>query len=119
VRKLLLRAAAIGAVLSGTLMVLPGTAMAFGASRTCATPTCSIDASGFPGGQISVDADTHGIGNSSWVLFRIATFPVPVCSANFAATDPPRSWVCNSLPAGSYVASVSGPAGPTNIGIRW
>jgi hypothetical protein len=113
-----MRSAAVGAVVSSALVALPGTAHAAGASRTCAGFTCSIDASGFTGGQLAVDADTHGVGTANWTVYKKPALN-RVCSTNFSASDPPRSWVCNNLASGSYVAVVTGPAGPTNIGVRW
>jgi hypothetical protein len=115
-RKLLLSAVTVGVVASSALIALPGTAVAAGASRTCAANSCSIDAPGFTGGQLAVDADVHGVGTAKWTVLRGIT---TVCSVSFPASDPPRSWVCNNLPAGRYVAFVVGPAGPTNIGLRW
>ncbi|MCE7002242.1 hypothetical protein LWC34_05280 [Kibdelosporangium philippinense] len=110
------RAAVLGTVAAAAFVMTPLAAFAGGNSNTCSGSSCSVEASGFPGGTLSVDADVHGSGGAEWVVFsgdRLA------CRTNFAAGDPPRSWVCNNVPAGHLQASVSGPAGPSNIGLRW
>jgi hypothetical protein len=115
-RRSLKRVAVLGTVASAALVMSPLAASAGGNSRTCPGSSCPVEAGGFPGGSLSVDADVHGSGGAEWVVFsndRLA------CRSNFDASSGPRSWVCNNVPAGYLTASVAGPAGPSNIGLRW
>ncbi|CAM3587952.1 hypothetical protein KIPE111705_15645 [Kibdelosporangium persicum] len=110
------RAAVLGTVAAAAFVMSPLAASAGGASNNCAGPACSVEAGGFPGGRLSVDADVHGSGSAEWVVFsgdRVA------CRLNFSASAPPQSWVCSNVAGGYLSASVLGPQGPSNIGLRW
>jgi hypothetical protein len=116
VKKLFLRAGVAVAAIPLALVVLPGVALATGSSASCTGDSCSVSADGFPGGTISIDADTGGSGTALWGLTGPNGFR---CSTTFTAAGGVRSWTCSRAPAGHYSATVAGPAGPAVIGIRW
>jgi hypothetical protein len=91
-------------------------AHAAGSSASCTGNLCSVSADGFPGGTISIDADTGGSGNASWRLSGPNGYR---CSTTFSAAGGVRSWTCSGAPRGNYNATVIGPTGPSVIGIRW
>lgn len=82
-------------------------------SRSCGTAYVY-----FPGGTISVDADIHGSGRSTWYLN--ARNGALLCSTDFLAQEPPRSWTCN-IGSGDVYLYVSGPIGATEShgALRW
>ncbi|WP_370943638.1 hypothetical protein AB5J62_31575 [Amycolatopsis sp. cg5] len=101
---------------AGSLLALPQVAHAGGISSTCEKPTCSVRASVWGTHTINVDADSHGSGTAEWVVEGPNGYR---CSTTFPAQDPPRSWTCFNAPEGTHVAKVTGPQGPTNVGLRW
>ncbi|WP_370943636.1 hypothetical protein AB5J62_31565 [Amycolatopsis sp. cg5] len=118
-QKTITRTLLTGAIAGSVLMLLPGAAFAGPASHTCprvGERECATLATGFPGGTISVDADSHGNGTASWEIRGVNTgFR---CSASFEMAAGPQSWVCRNAPADDYAGVVRG-YGPLNIGIRW
>ncbi|MGW3961727.1 hypothetical protein ACWED2_18030 [Amycolatopsis sp. NPDC005003] len=110
------RTAVVGAVAASALALAAPAALAAGTSRTCPGSACQTIEVWFPGGTLSVDADVHGNGGAEWaVLNGNGT----VCRAGFGAADPPRSWTCGGVAAQWLYGTVSGSAGPSNIGLRW
>ncbi|MGW4061475.1 hypothetical protein ACWEGE_24550 [Amycolatopsis sp. NPDC004747] len=110
------RATVVGAVAAGALALAAPAALAAGTSRTCPGSACQTTEVWFPGGTLSVDADVHGRGGAEWaVLNGNGT----VCRLGFDAAAGPLSWVCTNVPAQWLYGTVSGPAGPSNIGLRW
>lgn len=116
------RTIVVGAVAVSALALAAPAALATvqgGTSRTCPDSACrTYPEVWFPGGTLSVDADVHGSGPAEWIVQNYDTGAV-VCRTGFAASDPPRSWVCNNVRAQWIQGIVSGPAGPSNIGLRW
>ncbi|WP_370961876.1 hypothetical protein [Amycolatopsis sp. cg9] len=114
------RAAVVGAVAAGALALAAPGALATeqgGTSKTCPdSGFCRTDPVWFPGGTLSVDADVHGSGPAEWIVHGQNGV---VCRTGFAAEAPPSSWVCFNVPAQTLEANVGGPAGPSNIGLRW
>jgi hypothetical protein len=113
------RVATVGAVVAGAWALAAPIASATeqgGVSRTCNDSACSTPPTWFPGGTLSVDADVHGSGPAEWVVRGPGGV---VCRTGFAAENGPASWVCRNVPAGELEAVVAGPAGPSNIGLRW
>lgn len=79
---------------------------------------CRTDPVYFPGGRISIDADTDGAGNASWKLDR-AGDNARACTGRFDQIAPPQSWVCD-IPAGDYYLRVKGNDGSEAHGaLRW
>lgn len=116
-RTFILRGAIATAVVGTTLVLAPQAAMAAPKSETCPQSYCSVvQVDGFPGGTLSVDADMHGDGKSLWKVWGPNGY---YCSGTFEAVWGPGSWLCFDAPAGRYAASVEGPKGPSNIGLRW
>ena len=117
--KTIVRASVIGAVAAAMLALLPAAAFAVGNSRMCpAANWCAVKATGFPGGTISVDADSGGRGTANWVMYGPNGYK---CSRSFPASQAIASWSCNNAPAGTYSATVT-PGEPGQrlaIGIRW
>jgi hypothetical protein len=114
------QAAVVGAVAAGALALAAPAALATeqgGTSKTCPISACQTDPVWFPGGTLSVDADVHGSGPAEWIVR--GDNGGTVCRSGFAAVDQPRSWVCSNVPAQWLYGIVSGPAGPSNIGLRW
>ncbi|GHG48686.1 MULTISPECIES: hypothetical protein [Amycolatopsis] len=113
------RAAVVGAVAAGALALAAPAALATvqgGTSSTCPGSACQTAEVWFPGGTLSVDADVHGSGGAEWAVLNSNG---TVCRAGFSAVDPPRSWTCSGVPAQWLYGVVSGPAGSSNIGLRW
>jgi hypothetical protein len=113
------RAIVVGAIAASAIALAAPAALATvqdGRSKTCPASACQTVEVWFPGGTLSVDADVHGRGGAEWaVLNGNGT----VCRKGFDAAAGPQSWVCERVPAQWLYGTVSGPAGPSNIGLRW
>ncbi|MBP2471639.1 hypothetical protein JOF53_000511 [Crossiella equi] len=91
-----------------------------------AEPTylCTVYAYNFPGGTMSIDADTCcTTGTSHWYLFEKSWRK---CETDFRTEAPAQSWTCSGLPANNYKlqALILKPVPhPDNkwvsIGLRW
>ena len=116
-RKSVLRGV-IATTVAGTALVLTSpAAMAEPKHQDCPQSYCSVvQVDGFPGGTLSVDADVHGEGKARFQVWGPNSY---YCSGTFEAVWGPGSWLCFNAPAGRYAASVEGPQGPSNIGLRW
>ncbi|MBP2328378.1 hypothetical protein JOF56_008763 [Kibdelosporangium banguiense] len=110
------RAAVLGTVATAASVMSPLAASAGGKSKTCPESACRVEAGNFSEGQLSVDFDVHGRGGAEAVLYSNGR---TICRYPFDAVAGPQSWYCNGVPAGFIEASVVGPAGPSNIGVRW
>jgi hypothetical protein len=97
---------------------LPQSALAAGASNHCSLRTCTVTARNFPGGTISVDADSGGTSDTAFWGLTDGTSPNPRCSVSFPTNDPPRSWTCSGIHSGTVTVILTGPA-PLSIGVRW
>ena len=111
-----IRAAAVLATTPLVLVLAAGVAFAAGSSAGCTGSSCSVSGHGFPGGTLSIDADTGGSGTALWAVDGPNGYR---CSTRFSAAGGVRSWTCRGVPAGTLFATVAGPAGPSVIGIRW
>jgi hypothetical protein len=117
VRHLMKRAGVLGLVAATVLAVAPNAAWAGGRSRSCPKdPICELELDTFPGGLLSIDADSHGTGSAGWAVFHGLNH---VCSTSFDAAAPPQSWTCSNVPAGHLRATLNGPVNPLVIGLRW
>ena len=114
--KRVLVAAAVAAAASAVAAPVAQASEQGGVSRTCPDSACATPPVWFPGGTLSVDADVHGSGPAEWVVRGPGGV---VCRTGFAAESGPQSWVCHGVPSGELEAGVLGPAGPSNIGLRW
>ncbi|MEQ0557921.1 hypothetical protein ABJI51_02475 [Amycolatopsis sp. NEAU-NG30] len=115
--KPVLRGAAATAVAGTALLLAPQAALAEPKSATCPQSYCSVvQVDGFPGGTLSVDADVHGEGKARFQVWGPNGY---YCTLTFEAAAGPGSWLCFNAPAGRYAASVEGPQGSSNIGLRW
>ena len=97
-----------------------------GATKNCPASAndqdvmCVVEAYGFPGGDVAVDADVLADDQAprQWRLDNLKEGGR--CVGDFVAADPPRSWVCHGLPAGTLTLMV--PKAPWNSAsavIRW
>lgn len=80
---------------------------------------CFLEVQNFPGGTVSVDVDAGGADRAyrEWTLR--ANF-APVCKASYSSIDPPRSWVCHNVPAGTLNLKASKYATQwIDLGLRW
>lgn len=88
--------------------------------------TCSVSTDAFPGGTISVDADTKGPARTnnnvaSWSIFDSGH--QERCLTRFRVGGPPQSWTCPGVPRGHVDLIVN--AGPPqqgydySIALRW
>ncbi|MEU1812419.1 hypothetical protein [Micromonospora aurantiaca (nom. illeg.)] len=111
-----MRAGVIGAIAVAGVALFPQAALAGGGSSNCTANKCSVGVADFPGGTISVDVDVSGSGTGVFVVSGPNNFK---CSGSFPASGGVRSYVCRNAPAGVYAASVSGPSGPSAVGLRW
>ncbi|MFI5837209.1 hypothetical protein ACIA5A_26400 [Micromonospora sp. NPDC051300] len=115
-RKALVRTGSVIAAVSLVVGAFPQVALAAGSSANCTGATCQTSGYGFPGGTVSIDADTGGTGTAIWGINGPNGYK---CSTTFSAAGGVRSWVCYNAPKGTLNATVSGPAGPSVVGIRW
>ena len=97
---------------------LPQMAFAAGASNTCSLRVCPVTGRNFPGGTISVDADSGGTADTAFWALTDSTSPSPRCSATFSTNGGVRSWTCSGVHSGTVTAILTGPA-PLAIGVRW
>lgn len=119
-RKALSRALVTTAVVASAIAVIPGLAFAGGQGGTCPRSlTCDARVGDFPGGTISIDADSGGGGIASWSLIGTNPGNNFSCGTAFDAYAPPQSWTCPNAPAGAYRLRVNGADAPTMAGIRW
>ncbi|MCO1580969.1 hypothetical protein M8C13_34955 [Crossiella sp. SN42] len=113
-REKLFRGVLPAVVAVSAFVLIPQVAHAGGKYTDCSTASCefglTIEATTF-----HVDADVHGSGTATWSVSGQGR----TCSTTFRAEDPARSWTCSNYPTGHYTVKVSGPRGPSNIGIRW
>ena len=110
---------AVGVLAAGFIVMVPNAATAGGASTYCPAYFCTFKARGFPGGTISIDADStvrDGIDRTAY--WRIWGPNGYSCGASFRDSEPPRSWVCFNAPAGTYDAAIEGRP-PATMGVRW
>ena len=112
----LVRGGVAGVFAVAAAIAFPLTAFAAGGSAHCSAKTCQVGVSNFPGGTISVDVDVSGSGTGVFVVTGPNNFQ---CSGSFPASGGVRSYVCRNAPAGTYVAGVDGPSGPSAVGLRW
>ncbi|MEV0387060.1 hypothetical protein [Nonomuraea sp. NPDC050643] len=114
-------------VVAGAAVVatLATPAQAAGGTKYCPVtgtlePWCDLQLypTRFPGGTISIDVDVTGpnpvVGH--WTLYIDGG---SVCGADFAYSDPPRSWVCRNVRAGYPTLSVPRGYEAARIGLRW
>jgi hypothetical protein len=106
----------VGVITVAALIQFPLAALAAGGSAHCSAKTCHVGVDNFPGGTISVDVDVSGSGTGVFVVTGPSGFQ---CSGSFPASGGVRSFVCRGAPAGLYEAGVTGPAGPSAVGLRW
>lgn len=109
------------AAVAGTLMLTFGVGTAAGVPPCDNVSSCFEGTGPFPGGTISIDVDALRLGSVNETL-QWSLQGVPGCTTTFRADDPPRSWVCNNVPAGSYtLAAWTGSFARYNwdIGVRW
>ncbi|WP_370943639.1 hypothetical protein AB5J62_31580 [Amycolatopsis sp. cg5] len=119
-RKAFTRALVTTAVVASAVAVTPQVAFAGGAHSDCPHAlTCGARVSGFPGGTISIDADSGGGGIANWSLQGTNPGNNYSCGTAFDAYAPPKSWLCTGAPPGNYSLRVQGPDAPTMAGIRW
>jgi hypothetical protein len=116
VKRSFIRTAAILVAIPPVIVLSAEAALAAGSSASCTGSTCQVSGNGFPGGTVSVDADTGGSGTALWAVDGPRGYR---CSTRFSAAGGVRSWTCSGVPAGNLTATVVGPAGPSVIGIRW
>ncbi|MDI5980691.1 hypothetical protein [Amycolatopsis magusensis] len=116
-RKILSRGAVIGVVAASAAVLLPQAASAAAFSSTCQATVCDLYVSGYQGGGLSIDADVHGSGTGRWELWSLDENWYHV--QDFDAAAGPGSWLRSWSPKGRYHARVTGPSGPTSIGLRW
>lgn len=77
--------------------------------RCLDTVTCVLEDRDFPGGTIAIDVDTIGPLDDiagRWQL-NDATSTRRFCDGRFTVGDPPRSWTCDGVPAGTVTLSSS------------
>ena len=89
-------------------------------TKTCAPWRCDQSFS-FPGGTVSIDVDTDGVGDGTWIIFNSGNDRF--CETGFRLEAPAQSWTCN-IPAGNYRLFVVANTGLGSInwismGIRW
>lgn len=119
-RKTLNRVLVTAAVVATAATVAPPAAFAGPDGRTCPRSlTCDARVGDFPGGTISIDADSGGGGIASWSLQGTNPGNNYTCGTAFDAYAPPQSWTCSNAPAGAYRLRVQGADSPTMAGIRW
>jgi len=116
--RIMLSAAAAVLVTGSALILTPSAAMAAGASKTCKFRTCPLTVRNFPGGTISVDADSGGTADTAFWGLTDSTSPNPRCSTSFPTNGGVRSWTCSGIHAGTVTVILTGPA-PLAIGVRW
>ncbi|MBP2472130.1 hypothetical protein JOF53_001002 [Crossiella equi] len=115
-RKILSRAAVTAAVVGSAALLTSQVAVAKPESATCQRNYCTVVATDFPGGTISVDGDVHGTGNAYLQVWGPNGY---YCKITIRAEWGPGSWLCFNAPAGTYSAGIDGPQGPSNVGLRW
>ncbi|SMD25320.1 hypothetical protein [Kibdelosporangium aridum] len=117
-RKAIMRGVTTTAVVGSMLALSPQIALAGG--NSCYSPTataCNLNASGFPGNDLHVDADVHGSGTGKWGV--VINGRLACGETLFDAAAPPQSWTCKFMPAGNVHAYVIGPQGPVSLTVRW
>ncbi|WP_181775366.1 hypothetical protein [Amycolatopsis pittospori] len=88
------------------------------------TYLCTAYVYNFPGGTMSIDADTCcSVGTSHWYLFEKSWRR---CEQEFRTEAPAQSWTCSNLPANNYKlqALITQPTQHADnkwvsIGLRW
>ncbi|SMD26917.1 hypothetical protein SAMN05661093_10504 [Kibdelosporangium aridum] len=113
-RQSLKRAAVTASVAAAALVMMPLAASA----ETCNGNTCRTSPDRrYEGGTLYVDFDVHGSGNAEYVVTSDGSV---LCRANFDAQAPAQSRLCTSGGRHGYLEGfVSGPQGPSMIGLRW
>jgi hypothetical protein len=115
-RASLVRGGVVGACTIAAVTMLPFTAFAAGGSAHCTAKTCHVGIADFPGGTLAVDVDVSGSGTGVFAVTGPSNYH---CSGSFPASGGVRSYLCSGAPAGTYAAGVTGPAGPSAVGLRW
>ena len=116
-RTAFIRGMAATAVAGSMLALSPQVALAGGNSCWNAALACDLNASGFPGGDMSVTADVHGQGIGKW---GVSVNGQLVCGENwFDANAGPQTWNCKFLPVGQVYAYSHGPRGPVSLSVSW
>lgn len=104
---------------NGEVRVMGGKAVYCTGSQNDEDIWCFLEAQNFPGGTVSVDVDAGGTERAyrEWTLSANFT---PSCKASYTSIDPPRSWVCHNVPAGTLSLKASKYATQwADIGLRW
>jgi hypothetical protein len=116
-RKVFSRIAAVGVATAIGVTVLPQMAMAAGVSNSCKLRVCYVTARNFPGGTISIDADSGGTADTAHWGISDSNSPIQ-CQANFSTEGGVRSWTCSGVAKGTVTMTLTGPA-PLAMGLRW
>lgn len=107
------------------LLAVTGSASAVSPTMPCLdTVTCVLQGRDFPGGTITIDVDTIGPRNDIAARWQLtdATSTRRLCDGHFSVGDPPRSWTCDNIPAGTVTlfSSVADDDGAAHqIGLRY
>jgi hypothetical protein len=117
VRRVFSRIVTVGVAASIGVTVLPQVAMAAGVSNSCSIRVCNVTARNFPGGTISVDADSGGTADTGYWAISDSNSPIQ-CEARFRTEGGVRSWTCSGVARGTVTMTLTGPA-PLRMGLRW
>lgn len=118
-RKILSRIGVVGVVAALGVTILPQMAMAAGSSTSCSLRVCHLTARNFPGGTISVDADSANYDGSDTAHWAVGDADSPIqCQKDFPIAGGVRSWTCSGVHSGTVTMVLTGPA-PLKMGLRW